>query len=187
MRNPLLAPVGDLRHQVQIQQQNVPVNFTGSTAAASKTVSAISSLAGLMVGAGVSGAGIPVGATIAAIGSASITLSAAASATASNVALVQAGTAQDALGQPIALWSTIRTTWASIRYTTSGTKEDYQSGQFSAQVTHIITIRATSTPKIAPGMRVVFGTHTYLIQLFDDVGLQGVLLHLQCLEIDGSQ
>lgn len=96
-------------------------------------------------------------------------------------------TTQDSLGGQIEVWTTVRTTWASIVYATISSKENYQNGAFSAQATHIITIRATPAPPIKPGMRVVFGSHIYLIQPFDDVQLQGVKLNLQCLEINGAQ
>lgn len=103
------------------------------------------------------------------------------------VQIQQQTTTQDAMGGPIEVWTTIRTTWASIVYASQGTKENYQAGAFSAQVTHIITILATPAPPITPGMRVLFGSHIYLIQPFDDVQMQGVKLNLQCLEIAGSQ
>jgi head-tail adaptor len=93
---------------------------------------------------------------------------------------------QDSFGGQIEVWTTIRTTWASIVYATTNTKENFQ-GAFSSQVTHVITILATPAPLITPGMRILFGSHIYLIQPFDDVQLQGVLLKLQCLEIAGGQ
>lgn len=82
-------------------------------------------------------------------------------------------------------WSTIRTCFARI--TMAMAREDYQSDQFSAQVTHIITVRCVESPPIAPGMRVVFGAHIYLIQTVDNVELRNILLNLMCLEINGGQ
>jgi head-tail adaptor len=102
------------------------------------------------------------------------------------VQIQQQVTAQDAMGGQTESWNTVRTTWASIVYMANGSKENYQEG-FSAQVTHIITVRGLPAPAITPGMRVLFGSHVYLIQPFDDVQLQGVLLKLQCLEIAGGQ
>jgi hypothetical protein len=64
-----------------------PTGLTGSTTSASTSVTAISSTAGISVGMTVSGAGIPAGTTVAAKGSGTITLSQAASATASGVSL----------------------------------------------------------------------------------------------------
>jgi SPP1 family predicted phage head-tail adaptor len=103
------------------------------------------------------------------------------------VQIQQQSTTQDGLGGQIEVWTTVRTTWAKIVYLAAGSKENYQSGAFSSQVTHIITIVATPVPPIKPGMRIVFGSHVYLIQPFDDVQLQGVKLNLQCIEIAGSQ
>jgi SPP1 family predicted phage head-tail adaptor len=93
-------------------------------------------------------------------------------------------------GQTSAGWSTIRTPFAGIE--SAGEKEDYQAGEFSSQVTDIITIRYAATPAITGGMRVLFnesnGTqHAYLIQAVDNVKKRNILLKLMCLEIDGGQ
>ena len=103
------------------------------------------------------------------------------------VQIQQQSTTQDSLGGQVETWTTVRETWASIVYVPAGSKENFQNGQFSSQITHIITILATPAPPIKPGMRILFGSHVYLIQPFDDVQLQGVKLNLQCIEIDGSQ
>jgi head-tail adaptor len=97
------------------------------------------------------------------------------------------GTSQDVVGgQASTGWAAFRTTWASI--VTAGSKDAFQSGQFSAQVTHVINIRAiTGDAEIMPGMRVVFGIHTYLIQAVDNVQLRDISINLMCLEIDGGQ
>jgi len=63
------------------------INFTGTTVAASATITAVSSVAGLAVGQPIVGAGIPWEATIAAVGTTTITISAPATASASGVAL----------------------------------------------------------------------------------------------------
>jgi len=65
----------------------VPVNFTGDTAAASGTVSNVSSTAGLYFGQFVYGSGIRPGTTIASVGSGTITLSQHAAATGTHVSL----------------------------------------------------------------------------------------------------
>jgi hypothetical protein len=62
------------------------VSFTGTTHT-STTVDTLSSLNGLRVGQVISGTGIPLGTTITAVGASSITLSAAATASASGVAM----------------------------------------------------------------------------------------------------
>jgi len=104
------------------------------------------------------------------------------------VQIQQQSTTQDDMGGPISVWTTIRTTWASI--TTMGApkaKEDYQAGQFSAQVTHIINIRWTASPELAGGMRVAFGSHVYLIQTVANADLRNISVDLMCLEINGGQ
>jgi head-tail adaptor len=87
-------------------------------------------------------------------------------------------------------WSVVRSTMASIN--TIGEKDDYQADQFSAQVSHTITMRWTPTPALLPGMQVLFteqnGTlHTYQVQAVDNVKMRNVKVNLICLEIDGSQ
>lgn len=69
------------------------ISITGSTTSSSTSVTSVSSTTGLVVGQAISGTGIPVGATIAAISGSTLTLSIAATATGSAVALtVQAFT-----------------------------------------------------------------------------------------------
>jgi head-tail adaptor len=107
------------------------------------------------------------------------------------VQIQQQGTAVDAAGgQSSTGWLTIRSPWASI--TAAAKKEDYQSAQFSSQVTDIITIRWAASPVIAPGMQVLFTdasgtTHVYEIQAVDNVDKRNMLINLMCLEVNGSQ
>jgi head-tail adaptor len=87
-------------------------------------------------------------------------------------------------------WTVVRGTMASIN--TIGEKDDYQTGQFSAQVSHTIAVRWMPSPALLPGMQVLFteqnGTlHTYLVQAVDNVKMRNVKVNLICLEIDGSQ
>jgi SPP1 family predicted phage head-tail adaptor len=102
------------------------------------------------------------------------------------VQIQQRSTQQDELGGQITVWQTIRTTFARIA--TVGTKDDYQAGQFSAQVSHTITVRAyAGATEILPGMQVVFGSHTYIIQAIDNAEMRNIYLNLICLEINGGQ
>lgn len=64
-----------------------PIAITGTTASASTSVTAVSSVVGLYSGQKISGTGIPSGATIATVGVGSLTLSLAATADGSAVAL----------------------------------------------------------------------------------------------------
>lgn len=68
-----------------------PVSFTGDTTSSSTSVATVSSTTGLAVGQVILGAGIPAGTTIASIGSGTITLSQAATATATGVDLFAFG------------------------------------------------------------------------------------------------
>lgn len=77
--------------QRQLFLRQGPVNtvaFTGDTTLGSTTVAAVSGVAGLFVGQTVAGAGIPGGTTITAVGTTTLTLSQAATATGTAVALV---------------------------------------------------------------------------------------------------
>lgn len=105
---------------------------------------------------------------------------------------IQAQTANvDALGgQTSASWTTVRSTMAGIA--TFGQKDRYQAEQFTAQVTHTITVRWTPAPSILPGMQVLYieqnGTiHLYTVQAVDNVLMRNVKLNLLCLEINGGQ
>jgi head-tail adaptor len=101
-------------------------------------------------------------------------------------------TAPTLTGSPQASWTTIRCTRAAIVLAISKqASEDYQQGQFSGMVTHIVTVRWTPTPEILGGMRVLFttsaGTHTYQVQTVDNVNLRNIRMDLMCLEINGGQ
>ncbi len=92
-------------------------------------------------------------------------------------------------GSPQSSWMTVRSPWASID--TVHSREGFQSGEFSSEVTHIITLRWSPT-LIAPGMQVLFteqaGTvHTYTVQAVDNVKMRNVQLNLMCIEINGGQ
>lgn len=63
------------------------LSITGDTTSASTSVTSVSSTTGILVGMAVTGAGIPANTTVASIGSGTITLSQAATATASDVTL----------------------------------------------------------------------------------------------------
>jgi head-tail adaptor len=93
-------------------------------------------------------------------------------------------------GSPLATWCTIRTTMARI--VSIKQIEDYQQGQFSGQATHTITVRWSPTPEILGGMRVIYTpgsgpSHTYLVQIVDNVNLRNIRIDLMCLEINGAQ
>ena len=93
-------------------------------------------------------------------------------------------TTPDEFGQPQATWSTIVTTWADIHAITL--QEKFQANQFTAEVTHIISLRWTAVA-IAAGMRVLYGSHIYTIQAPANVDERNLLLRLQVLEINGTE
>ena len=63
------------------------ISITGDTTSGSTSVTSVSSTAGVTVGMPITGAGIPAGTTVAAVGVGTLTLSQAATATATGVAL----------------------------------------------------------------------------------------------------
>lgn len=101
-------------------------------------------------------------------------------------------TEKDSVGQKVDTWNAVRETCAEIHIATG--KEIYQSGQFSSQVSHVVTVRWGKVA-IAAGMRVLFtdnsGTdpidHYYLIQWIDNLEHRNVILKLYCLEINASE
>jgi SPP1 family predicted phage head-tail adaptor len=67
-------------------------------------------------------------------------------------------------------------------------REAYQTGQFSSQVTHRVSIDWPGpTPVLYAGMQVVFGMRLFQVQAIDNVQERNRTLHLMCLEIDGGQ
>jgi head-tail adaptor len=71
---------------------------------------------------------------------------------------------------------------------TLAAKQAYQSGQFSAQVTHRVSIDYPGPAvALAASLQVVFGARLFQVQVIDNVQERNRVLHLMCLEIDGSQ
>lgn len=100
---------------------------------------------------------------------------------------------RDSFGQPLNVWTTILTLPAEVR--TSTGKELFQTGQFTAQVSHTITVR-WQPQLIAPGMRALFTDnagaspptyHVYKIQWVDNVEQRNVLLKIYCLELNSPE
>lgn len=97
------------------------------------------------------------------------------------VQLQQKSASQDAAGQPLTTWTTVLTTWARIEAITL--REMFQANQLVSQISHTITMRYQSTVPVAPGMQILFGTHTYTVQAVNNIEERGVLLRLLCLQI----
>lgn len=87
----LLPALANLTVTAQGVFQQAPSTFKGNTTSGSTTISGLSSVTGLAVGQVVAGPGIPAGATITAVGTTTITLSIAATATATGVTLTADG------------------------------------------------------------------------------------------------
>lgn len=101
--------------------------------------------------------------------------------------IIQAQTpTQDSLGGQIEVWSPVLTCMAKLETVTS--KEVFQTGQFTGQVTHRVSIHwPGASIVIRGGMRVAFGTRFFLIQTTENVQERNRVLHLMCLEINGAQ
>lgn len=92
-------------------------------------------------------------------------------------ATAKAGFDHTSTGSP----TLIRTAYASIEDVRQD--ERYQSGQFTAEVTHEVILRWTPV-QITPGMEVVFGEQVYKIQAIDNMQLRNILIKMQCLAIN---
>lgn len=97
---------------------------------------------------------------------------------------VQSNAPDPVTGAPAEGWATILSALAEIR--TATMRELYQAEQFSAQVSHIITIRwPGSGYVIQGGQQVLFGSRVFKLQTVDNVMERNRVLRLQCLEING--
>lgn len=75
----------------------------------------------------------------------------------------------------------VRTAYASIE--AIRLNERYQSGSFTAELTHEIIVRWTPA-QITAGMEVVFGQQVYKIQGVDNIQMRNILIKLECLAIN---
>lgn len=101
------------------------------------------------------------------------------------IAIQAPSATHDAFGQPSQTWATVLTARASIEDVV--TREMYQNGQFTGQVTHTIRLRWPGTAvSVASGMRIVCGAHTYTIQTAVNVGQRDRVLEIMALELNGG-
>jgi SPP1 family predicted phage head-tail adaptor len=99
---------------------------------------------------------------------------------------IQVGTSTpDSMGQKKVTWSTVWTCWAGIRSLTQ--REVDQQNQVTAQSSHMVTVRYTNQATFQAGMRVLFGSQTYLIQGVSNPDQRNRLLLLQVLELNGVE
>jgi SPP1 family predicted phage head-tail adaptor len=83
------------------------------------------------------------------------------------IQIQQQSTTKDSFGQPQPVWTTVLTVMSAIA--TLSQREVYAL-QLAAQVTHRITVRWPGTSiGIAGGMRILYGSRTFLIQTPDNV------------------
>lgn len=100
------------------------------------------------------------------------------------IQIQQRTTAPDPFGQPQPTWTTVLNTWSKIETLTL--RELYQSGQFTSQVTHTITLRFPAVT-ISPGMRAVFAGHTYIVQAANNLEQRNTVLQLLVLELNEAE
>lgn len=93
---------------------------------------------------------------------------------------------RDVVGQPVATWTEVWDTRAAIDNTNSRTfKDSFSSNALASQSTEMLSIRwPGATIDILPGMRVIFGDITYLIQAVDNVQRRNRRLNLACIVVD---
>ena len=90
---------------------------------------------------------------------------------------------QDSVGQPVLTWNLVRATSAGLNLVSM--KEAFGEGQLTAQETDIWTLRWTST-EILPGMQLVFGANTYIVQMVSNVMRRNLIVHLLCLQLNAK-
>jgi SPP1 family predicted phage head-tail adaptor len=78
----------------------------------------------------------------------------------SRIELQQPSSSQDALGQPVAGWSSVATVWADVRFPTglAAINADARTSATRASV------RIRMRRDVQPGWRVVFRSAAYLVQ-----------------------
>jgi SPP1 family predicted phage head-tail adaptor len=83
------------------------------------------------------------------------------------VAVQQQTSTQDAFGQEQTSWITLLNTRAAIRTLTLS--ERGSASGFVSEATHRVTMRYQSDVPLSAGMRIVYQSHTYLLQAVENV------------------
>jgi SPP1 family predicted phage head-tail adaptor len=104
------------------------------------------------------------------------------------ISIQKATNTRDPAGDPVSTWAVVLTARAKIESSISNAyKELVQDGAIAAQSTDVITIRWPGpTITLSPGMRVVFGDNTYLVQAVDNVLRRNRAVKLFCMAIDAD-
>jgi head-tail adaptor len=102
------------------------------------------------------------------------------------VQIQSASSTRDAAGQPVSTWNVVLTTRAKIENSGGQAyKESFSNSSLASQSTDLLTIRwPGSSITVAPGMRVIFGNSTFLVQDVDNVLHRNRVVRLACLMID---
>ena len=102
------------------------------------------------------------------------------------VQIQSASSTRDAAGQPVSTWNVVLTTRAKIENSGGQAyKESFSNSSLAAQSTDLLTIRwPGSSITVAPGMRVIFGNNTFLVQDVDNVLHRDRVVRLACVMID---
>ena len=102
------------------------------------------------------------------------------------VQIQSASSTRDAAGQPVSTWNVVLTTRAKIENSGGQAyKESFSNSSLASQSTDLLTIRwPGSSITVAPGMRVIFGNNTFLVQDVDNVLHRDRVVRLACVMID---
>lgn len=107
------------------------------------------------------------------------------------IQIQQQATTPGPLGQPSSTWTTVYTCWASIDVQNS--QLIYATAEFVSRVTHLITMRWTSSVVIQPNMRIVYTeaktgvVHTYNIEALLNTKQANRKLVALCYELNASE
>jgi head-tail adaptor len=103
-----------------------------------------------------------------------------------SVEIQTASPTRDAAGQPVSTWNVVMTTRAMIENSGARAyKESFSNSSLAAQSTDLLTIRwPGSAITVAPGMRIIYGNNTFLVQDVDNVLHRNRVVRLACLMID---
>ena len=102
------------------------------------------------------------------------------------VQIQAASSTRDAAGQTVSTLNVVLSTRAKIENTGSQAyKESFSNSSLASESTDLLTIRwPGASITLAPGMRVVFGNNTYLVQAADNVLHRNRIVRLACLMVD---
>ncbi len=98
------------------------------------------------------------------------------------IAIQKQSSAQDDYGQQVEDWATIRTCRSRIVGITTKTQQKFSVAGFTAQLSHVVTIRFPRFVEIRSSMRVLYGQRVFEILYVEDPDEGRVELDLYCME-----